>query len=272
MKKVCVIGLGWLGEQIGDYLNKQGYFVSGTTTRQEKLEHLNVKYNTAFKLDITKEKSGNNALLGEYDYYILTIPPALNVLDYSKRMSDLISYISTLNSSAKFIYTSSTSVYGANTGEVDEDSTLNPQKSSVNEIVELESFLQKYYSADAIILRLGGLCGFNRHPSISLSGKENIKKPRAGVNLVHAEDVCRFIHFIINNGFKSGVFNFCSSEHPEKRLYYQWAASRLNVPKPLFDENDNLKDKTVICKAILNLDFKLEYDSPYDYPELQLNE
>ena len=41
MKKVTIIGLGWLGKQIGLHLLEQGHTVFGTTQSLNKLKKLN---------------------------------------------------------------------------------------------------------------------------------------------------------------------------------------------------------------------------------------
>ncbi|MEY3648337.1 MAG: hypothetical protein RLZ13_1222, partial [Bacteroidota bacterium] len=58
MKKVSIIGLGWLGEATGLLLQKQGYQVLGSSTRPEKVEILRKRGLDAVQFSLTPAPEG----------------------------------------------------------------------------------------------------------------------------------------------------------------------------------------------------------------------
>ena len=60
MKKVSIIGLGWLGEATGLLLQKQGYPVIGSSTRSEKVELLREKGLDAIHFALDPEPKGTD--------------------------------------------------------------------------------------------------------------------------------------------------------------------------------------------------------------------
>ncbi len=268
MKKICIIGLGWLGEQMAYFLSNKGYELCGTTTASAKAEQLAEHFATVIPFKIEEREENAPLSFESVDYFLITIPPSALSTQYASKMQNLLRELNIQNPSAVFIYTSSTSVYGSREEHVHEKSDCRPLSQSAQQIHELEKGLLNTFKGRSIVIRLAGLCGKNRHPIHSLSLRQNIAKPNAGVNLVHSEDVVRFIEFLMHNEFKEGVFNLCSTDHPSKKEYYQWAAKQLQLQLPTFDEQDSSIDKTIICNSIRTLDFQLKYTSPYQYPEL----
>lgn len=268
MKRVCVIGMGWLGEQTAHFLKNKGIQISGSTTSLEKVERFQTQFKQVFIYSLGEKEFEGTLELDKMDYFLITIPPSSLGLNYATELSKLIRKLNFLNPRATFIYTSSTSVYGTEVREIDERSICKPITQSAKQIVEFENDLLTSFKKQSIIIRLAGLCGRGRHPVHTLSKKDGIAKPNAGVNLLHATDAIRFIDLVIEKDLKQGLFNLCSGEHPSKRKYYQWAAKQLKLRVPQFDEQDESIDKTILCNSIRILDFQLKYNNPFEYPEL----
>ena len=73
MKRVCIVGIGWLGEELAVALKKLGHHVIGTTTSASKVEVLERK------IDSVKVFNLNNVdvnFLTGCDVLIYTIPPS----------------------------------------------------------------------------------------------------------------------------------------------------------------------------------------------------
>lgn len=271
MKKVFIVGIGWLGEYIAEYLQQKDFLVSGSVRNAEKAEALEGKYEKVYSFDVSNSDYYDSIPFQEYDFFVVAIPPNRLSVSYADSVFALIKQIQLINPNARFLYTSSTSVYSSGEKEVDESTPPNPKTDSAIEILKLESLFLASATHSTTIVRLGGLCGGNRHPVRVLSAKKELGKPNAVVNLIHQEDICRFVNYVIENQHINGIYNLCSAQHPERRSYYEWSAKQLGLPIPSF-KKENLKDKTVICKAITKLNFKLKYSSPYDYPELKTDD
>lgn len=264
MKKIGIIGVGWLGEYLVNQIDKKKFNIWGTVSTEEKALKLTGSGFpiVSYQLGETPEK-----LMGckEVDIFLITIPPSVSD-QYVNLLKELIQYLKKQSPEAKLIYTSSTSVYGKAVREVYELSETEAVTKNAQKMEEVERFLQEQYKNDSYILRLGGLVGGERHPVKYLSGRKNIAKPFAPVNLVHRKDIVRLIFFIAEGKIDAGIINFSSPEHPEKNKYYEWAAKKLDIEKPLFNFADKSSDKTVICKAVQSAGFQFEYQSPYEFP------
>ncbi len=266
MNRVSIIGIGWLGLQLAEFLNIAGFEVIGTVSSKEKEKALSKAFFSVEKYDISNPQIINSEALNfkKADNFVITIPPSATE-SYSERLIELIDELLKINPKSGLIFISSTSVYGNGNRDVTEKSLVNPQSVNAQKLTRVEKFLLNNYEANAVILRLGGLVGSNRHPVTALSGRNFISKPQSVVNLVHVFDVCSLIVKLLARDTRRGIFNLCCEEHPTKKEYYSWAADRLKIAKPLFNTVDIQKDKVVICDAIKKINFVMMFKSPFDF-------
>ena len=260
MKKVCIVGMGWLGKELAVELEKNKFSVTGTTSTVSKIDGLK---QLSSNVELFELGGPKNFIEGEFDFIIYTIPPSSNS-DYANLSCELIANMHKINPNAAWIYTSSTSVYGYTERTVTEEIEVQPESESAKKIVEVEHCLQDNMSSSAI-LRLGGFVGGERHPVKYLAGKSNVSKPFAVVNLLHREDAVNAILFLTRN-FQPGIYNLCSEDHPQKKEFFSGIAARNNLLVIGFDEDDFTKDKVVTCNAMKKIGFEFKYTSPYDFP------
>ena len=98
----------------------------------------------------------------------------------------------------RFIYVSSTGVYGQSSGEwVDEASECRPQREGGRACLEAEQLLRSdpVWGSRAIILRLAGIYGPGRIPKLkSIRAGEPLKVDGDGfINLIHVEDAADIV-------------------------------------------------------------------------------
>lgn len=261
MKKVCIVGIGWLGLELAKKMKLLGYFVAGTTTSENKREELSELLDEVQLFDLNTDDSG---FINGYDIIIITIPPSC-IHNYSKNINELLDRLKQIEKNPIVFYTSSTSVYGHGNRLIDESSEINPETNSGKELALIESFLTHNFKERHVILRLGGLVGGERHPVKYLAGKTNVTMPLAPVNLLHRDDAINAIVHLTEH-FRPGIYNLCSPEHPMKKEYYQQMAKQFCLPMVEFNFNDIRKDKIVTCIAINKLNFEFKYTSPYNFP------
>lgn len=264
MKRVSIIGIGWLGSFIAKSLTERGYLVFGTVRSDKKKKELQKytecveKYALGDDLELNAELNS----IAEVGFFVLTIPPSGSV-EYEKEVSELIDFLLKKSPTAAFIYLSSTSVYGEQAGMISEKSSILPITTNAVKIVAVEEKIKKIKNNS--ILRLGGLVGGERHPAYYLSGKES-SRSNTPVNLVHQEDIVRLINGIIEDEIPYGLYNVCSPDHPFKATYYKWVAQQKKIPPPYFLKEEEKMDKVVTCEALKETNFQFKYQSPYDFP------
>ena len=100
MKNISILGCGWLGRSLGISLLDEGYVVKGSTTREEKLELLEMNNIDPFVIDITSFE--------EFDDFLNT--DILIIAITSKDLDGFDSLISQIQESSiqKVIFISST--------------------------------------------------------------------------------------------------------------------------------------------------------------------
>lgn len=259
MKSVCVLGLGWLGKQIVNNLIKEDCMVYGVN-RSVKTE-LQIKQ-WSYDINFPNTETLNELKEFKFDFLIVTTPPSASE-NYS---SQLIGFTDGVyHQNLKVIYTSSTSMYGSEARDIYEDSLVKPNTTNAIKINRFEQYLMDRFSSKHAILRLAGLVGIDRHPIKFLSGKTDVRQPKAPVNLIHAEEIIAFIDNLLSN-WNTGIFNLCNPDHPRKEYYYPLIANQLGIAVPKFDLNDKRIGKKINSIRLKELNFEFKYKNLEDFP------
>lgn len=247
MKQISILGCGWLGFPLAISLVQKGYVVRGSTTTLEKqdlfLKNGILPY--AIQLNENEINGDLDSFLSGSDVLIIAIPPGLrksNSENFVSKISLLIPYWER-SKRTKIIFISSTSVYGENGENVDENSPTTPETESGKQLVEVEQLLQS--KGVATVIRFGGLIGPNRNPVRFLSGQKNIENPDAPVNLIHLNDCIEIIHAILKKECWGNTFNAVAPQHPFRKEYYSKKAISLGLQEPEFQQTNTSKGKIV---------------------------
>lgn len=270
MKKISILGCGWLGFPLAISLLEKVYHVKGSTTTPEKLHTLKNVGIEPYLIDIPVDLEANSIesekfsisvqefLLGS-DTLIIDIPPKLRgtVKDqveksFVKKIATLIPFI--VNSSIKnVLFISSTSVYGENQLRVTESTKPQPETESGKQLLEAEALLQNSSHFKTTILRFGGLIGEDRQPGKYLAGKENLDNPGAPVNLIHQEDCIGIISKIVEIDCWNEILNAVSPFHPSREAYYTQKATELNLALPKFNYSKPSTGKIIENDKVVKL-------------------
>ncbi len=139
----------------------------------------------------------------------------------------------------KFVYTSSTSVYGQNDGSlVTETSLTEPSGETGQVLVETERLLldaARERGFPAVILRVAGIYGPGRgfYFRALVRGEARIEGEGSRfVNMIHRDDVVGAILPALERGRPGEVYNACDDEPVPVREIYTWLAGKLNLPTP----------------------------------------
>lgn len=272
IKKVAIVGLGWLGMPLALALKARGMEVVGSKTTPDGVDAARMAGIECYPLEITPEMAcdaDDLAQLLDVDALVITLP-ARRTPEGSRLYLHAVQLLvdSALAHQVKrIIVTSSTAVYGDQPREVDEESPLDPVTHSGQALAELEVWLHRLPNIAVDILRLGGLVGQDRHPGRFLAGKTGIKNGSHGVNLVHQDDVIAAIHVLLSRPGGNRTYNLCAPQHPQKQAFYRSAAERLGLTPPQFDAHDGSAGKIVdgsrICRE---LGFTYQFPDPDRMP------
>jgi nucleoside-diphosphate-sugar epimerase len=257
---VSVLGCGWLGKALADYLVEKRYDVKGSVTREEKLKELNsagiksflVKLNGA-ALDDTSDFWNCDALVISSNVNLQGNPEYINGL---KAVARIIA----LKKTKRVIVISSTSVYGEPCHIVDESSVPCPKTPSAECLLEIERLFQNISGSRATVMRCGGLLGPGRMPGSFLAGKQNISNGLAPVNLVHQSDCIGIIECLLNTVEKVDCINAVAPDHPSRFQFYTTAARVQGLPLPGFIL-EKTSWKVVLSKRAKALGYQYQVDS-----------
>ncbi|MEC5318616.1 SDR family oxidoreductase [Brenneria populi subsp. brevivirga] len=273
MKKVAIIGLGWLGMPLALTLNGHGYRVVGSKTTMDGVEAARLSGIECYPLRLTPELECDadalNALL-RVDALVITLPASRTAQggeSYALAIQTLVNSARVFHV-PRIIFTSSTSVYGETSGTVRENSPLRPVSVAGKTLASIEQWLQHLPDTSVDILRLAGLVGIDRHPGRFMAGKTGLSGGSLGVNLVHQEDVLAAIQLLLKLPNGGHLYNLCAPGHPAKQDFYPAQARKLNLTPPQFAaDNDassgRLVDGQRICRE---LGFDYQYPDPMTMP------
>ncbi|MAO63938.1 MAG: hypothetical protein CL666_02940 [Balneola sp.] len=255
---LLIIGCGWLGKKLGQIVAEKNVTVFGTTRTSSNFSELSDHNIKPVKLELPAS-SLSEIRLPETDSVLISISPGRgdDRSTYPLIMGQLAQVLAERNT--QVIMYSSTSVYGNAKGEVTEnDATPDPENS--NAIVAAEGALRKHFP-DAVILRLSGLYGEDRHPAKYMAGRKDISGGDAPVNLVHREDVIRATEWVIENDLRGEILNVCAPVHPDKQEIYTTITERLEMKKPTFIDGGN-DGKQVSSEKLISKGFEFIHSDP----------
>lgn len=274
MKKVAIIGLGWLGLPLALELIQSGLEVVGSKTTPDGVNAARMLgidcYQLLLTLDIECEAQDLVQLMNTTDVLVIMLPAnkiAEGGIGYLKAVQLLVD---TALSYAipHIIFTSSTSVYGAQSGTLNEDAELYPNTEVGKTLVEVENWLHQLPNISVDILRLAGLVGKARHAGRFLAGQTTLTRGNEPVNLIHQDDIITAIKLLLLQPKGGKIYNLCAPEHPIRSYYYTAASQQVALKPPEFISEltpitGKIIDGSRICRE---LGFEYSYPDPGNMP------
>lgn len=239
MKRISILGLGWYGRPLAEYLKSKGFSVCGSKSTEEGARQITEMGIPAYKLDFNSGIEGSEELF-EADVAVVNFPPSVG--DYSNAMQEIYMHLKK-NGIRNTIFISSTSVYANLNREVTEvdDRVGEATRRNGQLLREVEDQVQEIIPSTTI-LRFGGLYGSNRHPVRYFAGKENVPNGASPVNMIHLDACIKITYEVIRQQMFGEVFNAVEDAHPNKQEFYTQAAKKMDLPLPHFlDEKGDYK-------------------------------
>jgi len=274
---ISIIGCGWLGLPLAEFLIEKGYPIKGSTTNEAKLSLLKSKGIDSFlfkafaKWNDNVIAQRNNILkLFQSDILYLNIPPRRRRPDvatlYPQEIKNIIQ-LAIEGGVQKIVFVSSTGVYPDTNSIVTEETLRSAIRDSGKALIEIENELKNLTTVESTILRMAGLVGEERKAGRFLAGKKEVKNGEAPVNLVHLEDCIRVSYEVIKQEQWGAIFNVVSDEHPTRKAFYTHQAKKENLEPPTFVKQEQPTYKIVSNEKVKReLDYEFKYPNPMDFP------
>ena len=269
---VSILGCGWLGLSLAEYLLAQGYRVNGSTTSLSKIPLLEEKKIEPYLIEIDDGQTlpqEKDATFFESDVLIINIPPKIKLQGetYHPRQIATILRYSTQARVKKIIYISATSVYPPGYEAVDETTPLSLQNTGNKALLQAEKLLEKEYDGELIVFRCAGLLGYDRIPGKYYVGK-TIDIGGSPVNYIHRDDVVRILEKSIRKRKFQGLYNLVAPLHPSRKDVFVKNAADFGFEPPQFSASGsaNVKRKVVSGNKLMEeLPYSFLYPDPLEF-------
>ena len=242
-----IVGCGYLGRRVAALWQDAGVDVYAVTRSEPRAAEFQASGLHPIVADVTQPDTLDK---------LPSVDTVLFAVGYDRRSDQQIETVygdgvrhvidSLPTNAVRFIYISSTGVYGpANGAWVNEDTTPNPLRAGGKASWQAEQRLSESpLAARSAILRLAGVYGPGRIPMIGqLQAGEPIAAPDKGwLNLIHVDDAADIVAAVdrwlaVQNASQSPHIFCVSDGAPVVRAdYYREAALRLGAPAPRFME------------------------------------
>ena len=231
-----IIGAGYLGRRVLARWRAQGDRVLATTRSPKRAAEL-------------RSLGAEPVLCDVLDPGSLTSLPAATTVLYcvgfdrgaGRSMRDVYvgglgNVLERLPRPERFLYVSSTGVYGQSGGEeVDEEAATEPEEESGRVVLEAERLLRSRLPG-AVVLRFAGIYGpgrLLRRQAIE-AGEPLVGDPDKWLNLIHVEDGAAAVLAADTHGRAGSVYNVCDDLPVRRGEFYRELAQLLGVPGPRF--------------------------------------
>lgn len=169
----------------------------------------------------------------------------------------------------KFIYTSSTGVYGQDDGTVvNETSATSPEAETAKVLVEAERLILEA-KVSPVILRLAGIYGPGRGYWLKsfLSGDARIEGQGGRIlNMVHRDDVVGAMIAALERARPGEIYNVVDDEPVSQLALFDWLAKHLGRALPPSVPNLGGRKRGVTNKRVSNRKLRQELAYQFKFP------
>jgi len=294
--RVLIVGCGYVGLPLGVELVKQGHQVFGL--RRSASDELLASGITPLLADVTKPEtlaglprdfdwvvncvaSGGG---GAGEYRQLYLQGTRNLIDWLAPGSAGIlpaSFVPLHRANRRqdagaprFVYTSSTGVYGQNDGElVTEASPAEPESDTAKVLVETEKVLlaaAKEKKFAAMILRVAGIYGPERGYLLKqfLRNEARIEgRSERILNMIHRDDLIGVIIAALQRGQSGEIYNAADDEPVTQLNFFEWLAGTLGktLPPTATPDEATSRRRGLTNKKVSNQKLKTELGYKFQY-------
>lgn len=276
--RTLIIGCGYIGLPLGAELVRQGHEVIGLGRNAEGRADLGEAGIKPLNADITRPESLHR-IDGGFDWVVNCVSSSHGGVEDYRRVylegtRHLIEWLAA-TPPKKFIYTSSTGVYGQDNGAVvKEEHPTEPASETGKVLVATEQLLlaaARERKFPAAILRIAGIYGPSRvhllHQFIANESRIEGKGERH-LNMIHRDDVVGAIIAALKNAKPGEVYNVVDDEPVGQVHFLRWLSETLGkwMPPAATPEEVAKKKRGVTNKKVGNRRMKMELGYLPKYP------
>lgn len=231
-----VIGCGYLGRRAAGLWTARGERVAALTRRNS--DALRATGLEPVVGDVTEPSSLSALPPAETVLYAVGLDRAAGKPMRDVYVRGLENVLRALPRIGRFVYVSSTSVYGQTAGEwVNESAPTEPVEESGKIVLEAEQLLRAT-RPDAIILRFAGIYGPNRllRKQPILKGEPLVGDAEKWLNLIHVADGATAVLAATERGAPGSTYNIADGGPVSRREFYSLLARVLNAPDAQFEQ------------------------------------
>ena len=279
--RVLIVGCGYVGLPLGAELARQGHQVFGIRRNPKALDELKAAHIQPISADITRAEHLERLPL-PFDWVVNCVASGGGGAEEYRRLylqgtQNLIERFAAAPPQ-KFVYTSSTSVYGQIDGSVvDETSPTTPAVPTAKVLLKTEEALlvaARQKTFPAVILRLAGIYGPDRGYWFKqfLAGEARMEGDgKRFLNMIHLDDVVGCVIATLQGGRAGEIYNAVDDEPVSQCDFFQWLATTLASPMPpsVALEPDAARKRGVTNKRVANGKLKAELKYQFQYPDFR---
>ena len=237
--KALILGCGYIGRALGRALARQGVDVTGWVRTVGSSEDLADEGITPWIGDVA-DTSDWDGIADGFDAVIHCASSARGgAAIYRSVYLDGVRQALSHCPAARFLFVSSTSVYGQEDGSAVTEASPAEPKTETGQILR-EAEEEALREANALVFRVGGIYGPGRGILFERfrQGEAVIEGDGTrSINQAHRDDVVSALLCGLGVGIPplpDGIYNVCDDEPVSYLTYYGWLAERLGKPMPPF--------------------------------------
>jgi nucleoside-diphosphate-sugar epimerase len=284
--KCLIIGCGYVGLPLGAELVRLGHEVFGLRRNVSAENELKAAGIQPLFGDVTKPETLAK-LPHNFDWVVNCVAAGGDADDYRQvylqGTRNLIDWLAP-NPPKKFVYTSSTSVYGQTDGsQVKESSPTEPLAETAKILLETEKVLlgddgsrglSPHQKVPAVILRVAGIYGPDRGHWFKQFLKDEARIEGDGsrfLNMIHRDDLIGCIIAALKNGRAGEIYNAADDEPVSQLHFFQWLAQALDKPLPPSEPENPAENRKrgVTNKRVSNRKLRMELGYQFKYPNFR---
>jgi nucleoside-diphosphate-sugar epimerase len=276
--RVLIVGCGYIGMPLGKTLVERGHSVVGIRRSPEAGAELRAVGIEPVQLDITRAEDLGR-LAGPFDWIVNTVAsrhgggPEDYRQVYCQGTRNLLDWL-VKQPPRKFVYTSSTSVYGQDDGSlVKESSPTEPSAATARVLLEAETLLLAAAQTGfpAVILRAAGIYGPDRGHLFKQYLNNEAQIPGQGrrlLNMIHRDDLIGVILAALENGRPGEIYNAVDNEPVAQIHFFRWLSETLGKWMPPFgpEETEADRKRGLTNKKLSNRKLTMELGYQFKYP------
>ncbi|WP_134670715.1 SDR family oxidoreductase [Halorussus marinus] len=235
---VAILGCGYVGLELGRRLTDAGHRAVGVRRSESGLDAIESAGFEGVRADVTDPESlgavpdadavvfaassGGRDAEAAREVYVEGLRTAIESFGARESPPD------------RFVYTSSTGVYGDHGGDwVDEETPLDPTTEKTEVLVEAERLARELppeYGVDGTVARLAGIYGPDR---TRLERYLDGPVTEGYLNMVHRDDAAGAVAFLLDSDLARGETVLVVDDEPVSRwTFADWLADECGVERP----------------------------------------